>query len=144
MSVCCFYWRIILNHTNCPFCQAKIILMYVLMFLFVPMCYFLCQCHDHARFICPSPFNTLIFFIVIVFSFFLFCSFFFMTPHLTIKYINYKSPLVSLSISYSTILSCNSCRVEHGYLTWLAGRGSDEKFWVVFSQVHLHGAFKLF
>lgn len=39
------------NHTNCPFCQARIIMKYVLMFLFVPICYFICQ--DPAHFFMP-------------------------------------------------------------------------------------------
>lgn len=51
------------------------------LFLFVPICYFICQCQDHAYFYMPLPFNTLIFFIVVVFCLFsFFCSFFYDSP----------------------------------------------------------------
>lgn len=51
------------------------------MFLFVPICYFICQCQDHAHFyMLLPPFNTLIFFYSDCFCLFSFLFVFYDSP----------------------------------------------------------------
>lgn len=91
------------NHTNCPFFLPSqnniVVCSYV---LFVPTCYFICLCQDHTHFYKPHlPLYRPPHFYIDCFRIFFPCFVhFFMTPHLTIKYINYN---------LLCLLSCYHC-----------------------------------